>query len=122
MATREDNIKKIDTALEAMSDEELDQVAGGTWAETAADSRFLNSLNGSTDRYGALRIAFTPGSKIQEEIKNGWAKVGITFTAHNGAISGNEYYLGTKKITQSEARRHAMEHCKKFMDVKDWDW
>ncbi len=122
MANREDNIKKIDMELEAMSEEELEQVAGGTWAETAADSRFLNSLNGSTDRYGALRIAFTPGTKIQEEIQRGWAKVGIKFTWHNGAISGNEYYLDGQKITQSDARRHAMEQVGKFMDVKDWDW
>ena len=122
MANREENIKKIDAAIEAMSDDELEQVAGGTWAETAADSRFLNSLNGSTDRYGALKIAFTPGNKIQEEITKGWANVGITFTAHNGAISGNEYYLNGKKITQSDARRHAMQVCNKFMDVKDWDW
>ena len=122
MANREENIKKIDAELEAMSDDELEQVAGGTWAETAADSRFLNSLNGSTDRYGALRIAFTPGSKIQDEIKAGWAKVGITFTAHNGAVSGNEYYLDGKKITQSEARTHAMKVAKKVMDVNDWNW
>ena len=122
MTTREDNIKKINVELEVMSDEELDQVAGGTWAETAADSRFLNSLNGSTDRYGALRIAFTPGTKIQEEIQRGWAKVGIKFTWHNGAISGNEYYLGDKKISQSEARKHAMQVTGKVMDVKDWDW
>ena len=115
-------MKKIDMELEAMSDEELEQVAGGTWAETAADSRFLNSLNGSTDRYGALRIAFTPGSKIQEEIQRGWEKVGITFTWHNGAISGNEYYLKGRKITQSEARKHAMQFTGKIMDVKDWDW
>ena len=50
MANKVENLKKINAELEAMSDEELEQVAGGTWAETAADSRFLNSLKGSTDR------------------------------------------------------------------------
>ena len=33
MANREDNIKKINAELEEMSDEELDNVAGGTVAE-----------------------------------------------------------------------------------------
>ena len=122
MATREENIRKINVELEQMSEEELEHVAGGTWAQTANDSRFLNSLNGLTNNYSAFQIAATPGSKIQEEIQRGWAKVGIKFTWHNGAISGNEYYLDGQKITQSDARRHAMEQVGKFMDVKDWDW
>ena len=58
MATREENLKKINAELEQMSDEELEQVAGGTYNETAADSRFLNDLAGLTDHYGAAR-AFT---------------------------------------------------------------
>lgn len=45
-------------ANEAMSDDELDNVAGGTCNELADDSRFLNSLNGSTDRYGATKVFF----------------------------------------------------------------
>ena len=36
MATREENLKKINTELEKMSDEQLEQVAGGT--ELAFDS------------------------------------------------------------------------------------
>lgn len=31
MATREENIKKINAQLEQMSDEELERVAGGSW-------------------------------------------------------------------------------------------
>ena len=34
MATREDNIKKINAQLEQMSDEELDRVAGGFYARS----------------------------------------------------------------------------------------
>ena len=122
MTTREENLKKINCELEKLSDEQLEQVAGGTWNQTAEDSRFLNSLNGSTDRYGATKICWTPGTKIEEEVQRGWATVGINFTWHGGAISDNEYYLNGKKISQSDARRHAMEVTGKFMDVKDWDW
>ncbi|MBR0102458.1 MAG: hypothetical protein IJQ01_03045 [Selenomonadaceae bacterium] len=35
MATREENIKKINDALEKLSDEELDNVAGGFYARYA---------------------------------------------------------------------------------------
>ena len=34
MATREENLKKINDELEKLSDEQLEQVAGGTWAQT----------------------------------------------------------------------------------------
>ncbi|MBQ3444878.1 MAG: hypothetical protein IJG33_16725 [Selenomonadaceae bacterium] len=34
MATREENIKKINDALEKLSDEELDKVAGGFYARS----------------------------------------------------------------------------------------
>ena len=40
-------IDKSKLANAAMSDEELDNVAGGNSWETAEDSQFLNSLNGS---------------------------------------------------------------------------
>ena len=63
-------------ADEMLTDDELDNVAGGTCYETADDTRFLNSLNGSTDRYGAPRIYFT-GEATRESIQGAWAKVGI---------------------------------------------
>ena len=44
MATREENIKKINDELEQLTDEELENVAGGTYNNTAADSRILNKM------------------------------------------------------------------------------
>ena len=37
MSTREENIKKINTELEKLSDDELEKVAGGTYYETQLD-------------------------------------------------------------------------------------
>ena len=107
---------------EILKEEQLDHVAGGTWGQTADDSRFLNSLNGSTDRYGATRISVTYGTKIEEEIQRGWAGVGIVFQWHGGATVDNEYYLNGKKIDQDEARKHAMQVTGHWMSRKDWDW
>ena len=104
MATRDENLKKINDELEKMSDEELENVAGGTYKETAADSRFLNDLAGLCDRFGSTR-AFFDTNKVAEEAKSGWGKVGIEFYFRPGV--GNKYYLDGKRISRNEAIRYA---------------
>ncbi|MBE8952041.1 MAG: hypothetical protein SR1Q7_02715 [Quinella sp. 1Q7] len=122
MATREEKLKKINDELEAMSDEELSMVAGGTKSETENDSRFLNSLNGSCDRYGAFRVCNE--DSCVPEIENAWATVGIKakLKVKPGIGSENEYYLDGKEITQEEARQHAMNVTGHHMTEKDWNW
>ena len=122
MTTREENLKKINDELEKLDDEQLEQVAGGTWVQTADDSRFLNVLNGSTDRYGATRISLTSGTKIEEEVQRAWAALGIEFTWHGGAYKLNEYRLNGNKINQNEAYEHAMKVVGKHLELKDWYW
>ncbi len=113
-------------ADEIMSEEELDNVAGGNCYETADDTRFLNSLNGSTDRYGAPRIYFLTGEDTRESIQGAWAKVGISAKIKNHYIpsngTSNEYYLNGQQITQEEARQHAMNVTGHYMTESDWKW
>ncbi|MBQ7477934.1 MAG: hypothetical protein IJT01_03420, partial [Selenomonadaceae bacterium] len=58
-----------------LNDEELDQVVGGSCYDLANDSRFLNSLNGSTDRYGPWKIHNSKDRLLI--IENAWAKLGV---------------------------------------------
>ncbi|MBR0284732.1 MAG: hypothetical protein IJQ78_05940, partial [Selenomonadaceae bacterium] len=58
-----------------LNDEELDQVVGGSCYDLADDSRFLNSLNGSTDRYGPWKIHNSKDRLLI--IENAWAKLGV---------------------------------------------
>ena len=108
----------------AMSDEELNNVAGGTLYEMADDSRFLNSLNGSCDRYGATRIAFDAAffSSIKTEVENAWATVGIKARCDYDYGTSNVYSLNGRKITQEQARQHAMKVVGKQMSESDWKW
>jgi len=108
---------------ELMSDEELDQVAGGNCYQMADDSRFLNSLNGSCDRYGATKILLNGlfSSSIKPEIEKAWSTVGITVTLDNKFVI-NEYSLNGRKITQEQARQHAMNVVGKQMTESDWKW
>ncbi|MBR2180004.1 MAG: hypothetical protein IJ862_06400 [Selenomonadaceae bacterium] len=111
--------KKLANA--AMSDEELDNVAGGTCYEMADDSRFLNSLNGSFNRYGATRCFFS-SSYGREKLKEAWLTVGIETKLSKSLSVNNEYYLDGKQITQEQARQHAMEVVGKQMTESDWKW
>ena len=52
-----------------LNDNELELVNGGTYWQTANDSRFLNSLNGSTDRYGAFKIFIDGSGERTKEIQ-----------------------------------------------------
>lgn len=108
-------------ADEMLSDEELDAVSGGSCNELADDSRFLNSLNGSTDRYGATKMFFSGGTGRVQEVKDAWAKLGITTDLTNLGWD-NKYYLNGQRITQEEARRHAMKVTGHYMTESDWKW
>jgi len=100
MAKREENLKKINDELEKMSDEELDQVAGGYIGETASDSKFLYEYGLVDDWHGDLYVAFH-WEKTSSEVDSGWSKSGITCVTK--PFGGNDYWLNGKKITRDEA-------------------
>ncbi|MBQ6005967.1 MAG: hypothetical protein IJL14_06945 [Selenomonadaceae bacterium] len=108
---------------EILKDAELDRVAGGTYSETADDSRFLNSLNGSTDRYGDERILY---GNHDGEIVRGWAKVGVQALIYSGSFfnggSYNKYFINGNQVTQEQARQHAMNVTGHYMKRSDWEW
>ncbi len=119
MATRDENLQKINAELETMSDDELSMVAGGKAGETANDSRFLNSLNGSCDRYGETKVVFNEEGCVKK-IQDAWKTVGIEATLSCGVY--NKYSLNGKSITQEEARQHAMKVTGHYITEKDWNW
>ena len=94
--------------------------------ETANDSRFLNSLNGSTDRYGPERIAWSFGVH-NAEIEKGWETVGIKATVYfacGGFGRHNTYRRmdNGQELTQEQARQYAMDYTGHHMTEKDWKW
>ena len=110
--------------IKKLSKEELGAIAGGNAQEMSNDSRFLNSLNGSTDRYGPERVSWSFGA-LSAEIVKGWASVGIKAEVCwlcGGFGKNNRYYLDGKEISQEEARQHAMEVTQHYMTEKDWKW
>ena len=128
MATREDNIKKINDELEKLSDDELDKVAGGSMYETSLDASFLYGLNGSCGLYSAEQVL---GGKHDAEIAAAWKSVGILAKINSGKRSSFGEYTGIyagdanlymiipdepggafQPVTRAEAMQHAMEYVK----------
>ncbi len=101
-----------------LNDTALGLVSAGTYSQTADDSRFLNSLNGSTDRYGTFKI-FIDSGKRTSEIESAWLALEIFCDTSDGE---NTYSLGGGTITQEEARRIAMERTGRRMTESDWKW
>ncbi|MBR0060724.1 MAG: hypothetical protein IJP68_04505 [Selenomonadaceae bacterium] len=106
-------------AGEIMSDEDLDNVAGGTCYEMADDSRFLNCLNGSIDRYGATKIWF---GDYSYEIQSAWEKIGVNAIVSGNTSRHNKYRIGNRILSQEEARQHAMKVTGHYMKESDWKW
>ena len=111
-------------ADEKLTDDELDNVAGGTPGESANDSRFLNVLLHETDkyhqcdRYGELKIVWSAGAR--EDVRKSWYSLGIDFK--HGYVGGNEYKLNGKKISREEAWAHAESVVGKHLTKEQWNW
>ncbi|MBR5914162.1 MAG: hypothetical protein IKZ58_07370 [Selenomonadaceae bacterium] len=105
---------------EMMSDDELGQVAGGNLKETADDSRFLNSLTGLVDRYNHLSLGWDFGGFKHYDIRQVWNKLGVK--ALLSSKCSNEYYINGQRVSQEEARQHAMKVFGKQMTEADWKW
>lgn len=89
-----------------LSVDELDEVSGGSAQQMAEDSQFLNELGGYCDRYGTWKTFWSDDT--YNDIKRGWAKVGVKVNLDNGLLHSNKYYIDGKRVTREEAREHAM--------------
>ena len=108
---------------EKLSDEELEKVSGGTNAETADDSRFLNVLLHKTtkyhqcDRYGSFKIYFDTDAR--NDVIEAWKSLGIDL---QHSASSNEYYLNGEKISRTDAWAHAEKLVGKHLTKEQWNW
>jgi len=115
MTTREENLKKINAELEQLSDDELEQIAGGSIPQTAEDSQFLYKHGLVDDWHGVLGMTFRWGT-FSKEVDSGWAKAGITCVTTPNPLKDNLYFKDGKPISRAEAY-NIVE--KKFKNVRD---
>jgi len=117
MATREENLKKIRSELQKLSDEELDQVAGGTIGETAGDSNILYDHGLMDTWYSIVGLSFAWCSK-SAAVDAGWAKAGITCcTVYVTGSGANKYWKDGKEISRDEAIKYVKANFKRIHNV-----
>ena len=104
--------KKLANA--AMSDEELDSVAGGSIGQTAEDSTLLYAYGLVDDYHRELHTAFHWNSD-SSAVDAGWAKAGITCVT--SPLSKNRYFKDGKEMTCDEARDYLKANFKQIRDI-----
>ena len=96
--------------LEKMSDEQLEQVAGGNRFETLCDSKFLYDFGLVSDWHGEFHMTFNWISD-STEIDDGWRKAGIISVT--SFVNPNRYILNGKNLTRDEAYKHVRANFKR---------
>ena len=105
--------KKLANA--AMSDEELDQVAGGNVGQTVDDSKLLYDYGLVDDWHGNTHTFFNWKSD-SAIVDGGWSKAGITCVTKFDKM--NKYFKDGKEITHDEAIAHVKAN---FSKIRDWN-
>ena len=100
-------------AKAAMSDEELDNVAGGGTRQTRGDNDFLGSLGYIPDKRRDFLCGWNESSKI---VDGGWSKAGITCVTK--PAGSNQYFKDGKEISRDEAVAHVKAN---FSKIRDWN-
>ena len=116
MANREENIKKINDQLEQLTDEELENVAGGTYNNTAADSRILNKMGFRIVGRSANDLFWSQSQFRQtaHEVNMIFNKHGISVDQSWGAVTNRYYYKGNE-ITREQAFQILAKETKQSM-------
>ena len=101
-------------ADEILSDDELDQVAGGGIPETSNDSKLLYERGLVDDWHGVETTAFRRGS-YSEAVDAGWSKAGITCVTK--PFKDNQYFINGKEISRYEAYNHVKANFKQIRTI-----
>ena len=114
-----------DKFTKTIDDAELDEVAGGTKAETAKDVKFLSSLLGIKIDPKKLNANTLEGNAVSKA----WCQVGgiemipghfIAYSKTNIVETKNTYKKGGKEISRNDAMIYAMRKQNKYLNLEDY--
>lgn len=105
MTNREENLKIIDEQLEKLSDEELENVAGGTYLESAQDALNFQKLGIKIYDNDIVGIPILHHEEFVK-LRGAFQKFGVTVKDKGGLLNDNEYFLNGKSVSRDEAWKH----------------
>ena len=98
---------------EILKDEQLDNVAGGTYLESSADA--IKFKENGVD-LGIPMIGNTIAIMGHDEfvkLRGAFEKYGVTIKDKGGLINANEYFIGGKLVSRDDAWKHIEAQLKK---------
>jgi len=98
---------------EILKDEELDNVAGGTYLESSADAiKFKeNGVDLGIPMIGnAIAIM---GHEEFVKLREAFNKYGVTIKDNGGLLKANEYFINGKMVSRDDAWKHIEAQLKK---------
>ena len=105
MVSREENLKKINAEIEKLDDEELENVAGGTYLESANDAKKFQEHGVKIYDNDIIGIPVLTHNEFVK-LRDAFNKYGVTIKDNGGLINSNEYYINNKLVTREEAWKH----------------
>ena len=95
-----------------LSDEELENVAGGTHLESADDAKKFKAIGvdvGAPEVLGVPVVTHDQFVKLREAFN----QFGVTVKDHGGIEHGNEYFINGKLVSRDDAWKHINAQAKK---------
>ena len=90
---------------EILKDEQLEQVAGGTYLESADDAKRFNDLGikiYDNDIVGVPVLMHDEFVKLRETFNN----YGVTIKDNGGLVNANKYFIGSEEVSREDAWKH----------------
>ena len=90
---------------EIMNGEELDNVAGGTYLESASDAKNFKDIGINVYENDILGVPVLQNAQFTK-LRDAFNKFGVTIKDNGGIINANQYFIGDKEVSRDEAWKH----------------
>lgn len=97
---------------EILSDDELDNVAGGTYLESADDAKKFKELGVKIYDAEILDVPVLMHDQF-EKLRSTFKEYGVTIKDNGGFINNNKYFIGDTEVTRETAWAHVESQLKK---------
>ena len=85
-----------------LSMDELDNVAGGTYLESAGDAKNFKKIGVQVYENDILGVPVVQFDKLRDAFN----KFGVTIKDNGGIVNANQYFIGGKEVSRDDAWKY----------------